>query len=74
MRMEIRLEYSDELEREIEEKGIDLMDYEKRSGRYRIKLSKNDMKKHKDFIAYLIREAKGIEHPSTDENLDNTTA
>ncbi len=73
MRMEIRLEYSDELEREIEEKGIDLMDYEKRSGRYRIKLSKNDMKKHKDFIAYLIREAKGIEHPSTDESLDNTT-
>ena len=61
MRMEIRLERSDKLEREIEDKGLDLMDYDKRGGRYRIKLSMNDIKKHRDFIAYLIRKAKGIE-------------
>lgn len=60
--MEIRLDRSDELERKTEEKGLDLMDYEKRGGRYRIKLSMNDIKKHRGFIAYLIREAKGIEH------------
>ncbi|HDY88995.1 MAG TPA: hypothetical protein ENH82_12890 [bacterium] len=70
--MEIRLERSDNLEREIEEKGIDLMDYEKRGGRYRIKLSMNDIKKHREFIAYLIREAKGIEHENKDDSQSNT--
>ena len=61
MRMEIRLDHSEELEREMEEKGLDLMDYEKRGGRYRIKLSMNDIKTHQEFIAELIRKAKGIE-------------
>ena len=69
--MEIRLDRSDELERKIEEKGLDLMDYEKRGGRYRIKLSMNDIKKHKDFIAYLIRKAKGIEHENKDDSQPN---
>jgi hypothetical protein len=59
-RMEIRLEKSDELENEIEEKGIDLMDYDRRSGRYRIKITVNDLKKHRDFIKDLIRKSKGI--------------
>ena len=67
MRMEIRLDHSDELEREMEEKGIDLMDYDKRGGRYRIKLSMIDIKKHREFIANLIRKAKGIE-PETKDN------
>ena len=71
MRIEIRLNRSDELEKEIEEKGLDLMDYEKRGGRYRIKLSMNDIKKHRDFIAYLIRKAKGIEHEvESDDNIN----
>jgi hypothetical protein len=60
MRMEIRLDHSDELEREMEEKGLDLLDYEKRGGRYRIKLSMNDIKKHREFIGLLIRNAKGV--------------
>jgi hypothetical protein len=72
MRMEIRLERSDELEREIEEKGLDLMDYEKRGGRYRIKLSMNDIKKHREFIANLIRKAKGIEPEIKDNDEKNT--
>ena len=60
-RMEIRIDKSDDLENEIENKGIDLMDYDKRNGRYRIKLTMNDLKKHKDFIGDLIRKAKNIE-------------
>jgi len=71
-RMEIRLERSDELEKEIEEKGLDLMDYDKRGGRYRIKLSMNDVKKHREFIATLIRKAKGIE-PEIKENDEKNT-
>lgn len=72
MRMEIRLDRSDELEKEIEEKELDLMDYENRGGRYRIKLSMNDMKKHREFIAYLIRKAKGIEHEVESDDKINT--
>jgi len=69
-RMEIRLEHSDDLEREIEEKGLDLMDYDKRDRRYRIKLSMNDIKNHGAFIANLIRQAKGIE-PEIKDNSDD---
>jgi len=72
MRMEIRLDHSDDLEREMEEKGLDLMDYEKRGGRYRIKLSMNDIKKHREFIAELIRKAKGLES-ETKENDETST-
>ena len=72
MRMEIRLDHSEELEREMEEKGLDLMDYEKRGGRYRIKLSMNDIKTHREFIAELIRKAKGIE-PEIKENDESST-
>jgi len=72
MRMEIRLDHSDELEREIEEKGLDLMDYDKRGGRYRIKLSMNDIKKHREFIAKLIRKAKGIESETKDNDETST--
>ena len=67
MRMEIRLEQSDELEKEIEDIGLDLMDYDKRDHRYRIKMAKNDIKKHREFIANLIRKAKGIE-PRNEED------
>ena len=59
-RMEIRLDQSDELENEIENKGLDLMDYDKRYGKYRIKISSQDLNKHSEFIKYLIRKSKGI--------------
>ncbi len=59
-RMEIRLEKSDELENEIESRGIDVMDYEKRNGRYRIKLTEKDLKQHRDFLKDLVRKSKGI--------------
>jgi hypothetical protein len=72
MRMEIRLDHSDDLEREIEEKGLDLMDYDKRDRRYRIKLSMNDIEKHRGFIAKLIRNAKGIESETKENDEENT--
>lgn len=71
-RMELRFEHSDDLESEIEEKGLDLMDYDKRDGRYRIKLTMNDIKKNRDFIAYLIRKAKYIEPEIKDNNEEST--
>ena len=37
------------------------MDYDKRSGRYRISLKPEDVEQNKDFIKYLIKIAKGID-------------
>ncbi|WP_461640532.1 hypothetical protein [Labilibaculum euxinus] len=59
-RLEIRLDKSENLENEIDNLGIDLMDYDKRYGRYRIKITSSDLKKHKEFIQDLIRKSKGI--------------
>ena len=70
--MGIRLEHSDAMEREIEGKGLDLMDYDKRGGRYRVKLSVNDIKSHREFIADLIRKAKGIELANTGSDGENS--
>lgn len=67
-RMEIRLDKSEDLENEIENLGLDLMDYDKRYGKYRIKISSNDLKKHRDFIKGLIRMSKGLPtEPKNDE-------
>jgi len=60
-RMEIRLEKSEKLENEIESKGIDLMDYDKRYSKYRIKITSNDLKKHRGFIKDLVRKSKGLQ-------------
>ena len=63
-RMEIKLEHSEEIENEIESTGIDLMDYAKRHGRYRLKITLNDLKKHKEFIKGLVRKSKGLQMES----------
>jgi hypothetical protein len=52
-----RLEKSDEYESKMESKGLDLMDYDKRWGRYRIRLTKNDIVKHNDFLVELLTKA-----------------
>lgn len=56
IRLELRMNKSDEIEDQISEKGIDLMDYTKR-GRYRIRLSKSDVKEHADFLTQLLKQA-----------------
>jgi hypothetical protein len=46
IRIEPRLSRSDIVEQKIESAGLDVMDYDNRWGRYRIRLSKGDVKKH----------------------------
>ncbi|OPZ86048.1 MAG: hypothetical protein BWY74_03751 [Firmicutes bacterium ADurb.Bin419] len=55
MRFEIRIPKSDHLENKIESVGLDMLDYDDRWGRYRIKLNKEDIKKNKDFIIELLK-------------------
>lgn len=57
---EIRMEQTDEIENKIEQSGLNYLDYDKRSRRYRIKLEEKDIDKHKTFLIELIKKAKGI--------------
>lgn len=60
-RMEIRLKRSDETEQLIEDSGLELMDYAKRGGRYRIILKPGETEKNSEILKELIRQAKEIE-------------
>ena len=55
LRLEIRLERSEELEQRLDEAGLDVMEYDRRSGRYRIRLVKPDIEKHQELLAELLR-------------------
>lgn len=57
LRLEPRLEKSDELQSRLEEEGLDVMDYDTRWGRYRIRLSREDIRKHEGFIRELLSKA-----------------
>lgn len=57
LRLEPRLKREDEMEEKLEAAGLDVMDYDKKWGRYRIRLSKGDIKKHAEFLTDLLRSA-----------------
>lgn len=61
LRLEPRLERSDETQRRLETEGLDVMDYDDRWGRYRIRLSKGDIQKHAEFIKELVSQAYPVE-------------
>lgn len=65
LNMEIRLAQSEETEKALENTGLDLMDYDNKWGRYRIRISKHDLDKYKDLISSLLKKAYGRE---LDEN------
>lgn len=54
LNMEIKLEQSVETDKLIEEAGIDLMDYDNKWGRYRIRISKQDIVKNKELLKGLL--------------------
>ncbi|MBZ0300276.1 MAG: DUF5655 domain-containing protein [Anaerolineae bacterium] len=55
LRLEPRLEQTDELQSRLTEEGLDVMEYDRRWGRYRIRLTKSDMKQHKEFVTELLK-------------------
>ncbi|MDV2348077.1 DUF5655 domain-containing protein [Vibrio cholerae] len=57
VRLEPRLAKSDETQSKLEEAGVDVMDYDSRWGRYRIRLSKTDLKKHENLLLDLLNRA-----------------
>lgn len=57
LRIEPRLAKSDEMQEQLEGAGLDVMDYDERWGRYRIRLTPGDMKKQLDVITNVLTQA-----------------
>jgi hypothetical protein len=56
-RMEPRLPQSPEWEQKLEAAGLDVMAYDKQWGRYRIRLTKDDLRKHEALLTELLKTA-----------------
>lgn len=57
LRLEVRLKKAEQIEEKFNDLGLDLMDYDAKWGRYRIRLAKDDIKKHADFLKELLQNA-----------------
>lgn len=59
LRVEIRLEPSDETQALLDASGLDVMDCDDRWRKYRVWVSKADLAKHKDLLVSLMTTAHG---------------
>jgi predicted transport protein len=57
LRLELRLPQTEEMDRKLEDAGLDVMEYDKRWRRYRIRLTKGDLQKHAELLTELLRDA-----------------
>jgi hypothetical protein len=57
LRVEARLQRSDDIEGKLEQAELDLMDYSSRTGRYRVRLSKGDVEKHSELLREILEQA-----------------
>ena len=55
--MEVRLPQSQETEAMIEAAGLDVMDYDKRWGRYRLRLGKGEVSRFAEVLSELAKQA-----------------
>lgn len=55
LRVEPRLRRSEDIETKLEEAGLDVMEYSARNGRYRIRLTKDDVEKHRELLTDILR-------------------
>lgn len=60
LNLELRLSESDELQRQLDESGLNLLGYDKRWGRYRIRLTNNDLDRHGPLLTQLLRQAYDV--------------
>ena len=57
MNLEIALPQSDEIDKELEASGLDVLSYDRNFGLYRISLTKADVENHKEFLKKLLERA-----------------
>ena len=55
IRIELKLDRSDDVQTSLDEAGLDLMDYDTNEGRYKIRLTSEDVVQHKDLLGKLMR-------------------
>ena len=60
-RAEIRFASSAEIDQQLESAGIDVMDYETKWSRYRLRLTKNDIQKNRDLLLKLLKISYGVD-------------
>lgn len=60
-RAEIRLASSTDIDQQLEAAGIDAMDYDSKWERYRLRLTKNDIKKHSELLLRLLKKSYGLD-------------
>lgn len=61
-RLKIRLQKDEEIEKFIEESGLDLLDYSTRSRSYKINLRPGDVDNHQDILVELIKKSLGVDN------------
>ncbi|MCK5230083.1 MAG: hypothetical protein KAR13_07445 [Desulfobulbaceae bacterium] len=54
MRLEVRLKKDEEMEGKLNDAGLDVMDYDNKWGRYRIRLTKGETDKHSDILKKIL--------------------
>jgi hypothetical protein len=57
LRLEFKLPESDEIQQILDDAGLDVMEYDKRWGSYRIRISKKDLTENRDVLATLLKMA-----------------
>jgi hypothetical protein len=60
LRLEVRLPQSEETTKKLEGAGVDLMDYDSRWGRYRVRLSPGEVENRKQFLTDVLKQAYDI--------------
>lgn len=60
---EIKLASSPDIDQQLESAGIDVMEYQPKWGRYRLRLTKHDLQKHSALILKMLRLAYGLTEP-----------
>ena len=59
LQLNAKLAQSEEIQTKLEDAGLDVMDYDKKDGRYRVRLTTSDVKKHQDLLTELIKQSYG---------------
>ena len=57
LRLEPRLDHAEALTQQIEEAGLDVMEYNRRNRYYRLQLTKPDIKTHAELLTDLLQQA-----------------
>jgi hypothetical protein len=63
-RVDIYIKSSPDVDRQLDEAGIEVMYYDKRWGSYRLRLTKTDIKEHSGLLLKLLKLAYGIDADS----------